>query len=843
MNSPDLIRNICIAGHFHHGKTCFLDMIIQESHKKNWLLNKEYRYLDSRVDEQERGLSIKASPISLVLQDTLDKSYLIHMMDTPGHVNFCDEVTAALRISDSCVILVDSVEGVMTNTERLIRYSIQEKCKIIIVINKIDKLILELRIPPIDAYHKLRHTIEEINQIIASQCELMSIPTFKVSPLLGNVAFSSGLFKFIFTIQSFAKIYSETANFNSNHFARCLWGDVYFDSKSRKFSKNSTPQGGGESRRTFVEFILEPLYKIFAYTVGEERQELQPIIAELGIFLRKDEYRMDTKSLLKKICGNVFGNCSAFVDMLVQHCPSPKENAHIKVSHTYTGNQEGSIALGMKNLDVGGELIAHTTKLYHQPDCASFDAFGRVMSGTLTKGAKVKVLGESYSLEDDEDMAVRDITHLWIYMGRYRVEVSHVPPGNWCLIGGIDVAVVKTATITSVTVSDEVEIFRPLKFNTTPVIKIACEPLQPSELPKMLEGLRKIDKSYPLVHTKVEESGEHVILGTGEIYLDCILHDLRRLYGDLEIKVADPVVQFCETCLESSAIKSFAETPNKKNKIYMVAEPLEKGIIDTLERGVTSIDSIVSRFDWESNQAIWSFGPDQTGPNILVNDSSAQQVEMGQLLHIKDSLIQGFKWATREGPLIEENIRNVKFKILDAVVAGDTISRGGGQVIPTGRRVAYSSFLLATPRLMEPVYFLEITCPADCVSAVYTVLARRRGHVSRDLPKPGSPLYCVHAYIPAIESFGFETDLRTHTSGQSFCLSTFDHWAMVPGDPLDRNIVLRPLEPAPPPHLAREFLLKTRRRKGLSEDVSVHRFFDDPMLSELARQEADLQLL
>jgi translation elongation factor EF-G len=71
----------------------------------------------------------------------------------------------------------------------------------------------------------------------------------------------------------------------------------------------------------------------------------------------------------------------------------------------------------------------------------------------------------------------------------------------------------------------------------------------------------------------------------------------------------------------------------------------------------------------------------------------------------------------------------------------------------------------------------------------------------------------IQAFLPVIESFGFETDLRYHTQGQAFCLSVFDHWAIVPGDPLDKSIVLRPLEPAPIQHLAREFMVKTRRRK------------------------------
>lgn len=100
---------------------------------------------------------------------------------------------------------------------------------------------------------------------------------------------------------------------------------------------------------------------------------------------------------------------------------------------------------------------------------------------------------------------------------------------------------------------------------TQSVLKIAIEPIAPSELPKMLSGLRSINKSYPLVSTKVEESGEHVLIGTGELYLDCVMHDLRKLFSEIEIKVSDPVTKFCETVLETSALKCYADTPNKKS--------------------------------------------------------------------------------------------------------------------------------------------------------------------------------------------------------------------------------------------------------------------------------------
>jgi len=559
---------------------------------------------------------------------------------------------------------------------------------------------------------------------------------------------------------------------------------------------------------------------------------------------------MNVRPLLRLICSRFLGNFTGFTDMCVEHIPSPVENSKNKVEQIYSGTNETERYDDMIACDQEGRLMVHTTKQYPTEDTTCFHVLGRVMSGTLYAGQEVRLLGENYTVFDEEDSRNLRVGRLWIYEARYKVEVNRVPAGNWVLIEGIDQPIVKTSTITDLQGNEELYIFRPLKFNTQSVIKIAVEPVNPSDLPKMLDGLRKVNKSYPLLSTRVEESGEHVVLGTGELYLDCVMHDLRKLYSEIDIKVADPVVSFCETVVETSSLKCFAETPNKRNKMTMIAEPLEKGLSEDIENETVSItwnkkrlgEFFQTKYDWDllAARSIWAFGPDATGPNILVDDTLPSEVDKGLLGSVKESIVQGFQWGTREGPLCEEPIRNVKFKILDAVIANEPIHRGGGQIIPTSRRVAYSAFLMATPRLMEPYLFVEVSAPADCVSAVYTVLARRRGHVTQDAPVPGSPLYTIKAFIPAIDSFGFETDLRTHTQGQAFCLSVFHHWQIVPGDPLDKSITIRPLEPQTGTALAREFMVKTRRRKGLSEDVSINKFFDDPMLLELARQDVML---
>lgn len=119
MSNPALVRNAALVGHIHHGKTLFMDMLVEQTHHISTFdqnSEKHMRYTDTRIDEQERRISIKSVPMSLVLEDSNSKSYLCNIMDAPGHVNFSDEMSAALRLADGAVLIVDAVEGVMVSS-------------------------------------------------------------------------------------------------------------------------------------------------------------------------------------------------------------------------------------------------------------------------------------------------------------------------------------------------------------------------------------------------------------------------------------------------------------------------------------------------------------------------------------------------------------------------------------------------------------------------------------------------------------------------------------------------------------------------------------------------------
>jgi U5 small nuclear ribonucleoprotein component len=161
--------------------------------------------------------------------------------------------------------------------------------------------------------------------------------------------------------------------------------------------------------------------------------------------------------------------------------------------------------------------------------------------------------------------------------------------------------------------------------------------------------------------------------------MDSVLHDLREMYSEIEIKVADPVVTFSETVVDSSSIKCYVESHNKRNKLTMLAEPLDKGLADDIEAEKIDLSWPQSKitsffeqnYDWDilASRSVWAFGPEKFGANLLSNDTLPNETDQKILGSVKDSIIQGFRWGTKEGPLCDEPIRNVKFKLLEANIS------------------------------------------------------------------------------------------------------------------------------------------------------------------------------
>jgi small GTP-binding protein len=824
---PSKIRNVSIVGSLNSGKTSLLDHLILQTHQlkvsKKSKSYKKLRYTDNTKLEVERGLTIKTSPMTLLLPNLKGKSLVCNFLDAPGHVDFADEVCIAQRLTDVSLVVIDVVEGVTIGAKRAIDNALLNNIELAFVINKMDRLILELKLAPLDTYHKLRNVIDEINTYLH---ENKYYEAFKhkltVSPELNNVAFASSDLNFCFNLRTFAKLYAERhgVDMDIDAFAKRLWGNVYYDERKNTFTNK------GE-KRSFLHFILEPIYKIVTQVLTRPPKELQDVMyTAFGISLSKDLLRSDPQVLLKETFKLIFGDASGLVDVLEGYS-SPDD--HTKTD-LFTGSDE--IKSLISSTDSEAPLVAHISKMVENNV-----GLVRVFSGSLKKGDRIRVLGENYN-DDDEDMETILVDELFIGCGRYKIAVDTAPSGSIVLVGGIDI-VSKTGTILGSSVTEPLSIFSPVEYLNKSVFKLVIEPQVPTELPKLLDGLRKINKSYCGVEIKVEESGEHVILGSGELYMDSLMYDLRDI-TDIQIKVSDPIAKFSETVVDSSFTKVPIKSQNEQNSITIIAEPLEQNLARDLENGKIHSGADLKKtlkkeYDWDSLAArsLWSFGPYENGPNALLDDTLPDEVDKELLSNLKEPIVQGFQWATREGPLTDEPVRQCKFKVIEANFASEPMLRNRGQIIPMVRRAVYSAILTSTPKLMEPVYAFEIISTERTIQVIEQILDKRRGAILKDVPIGGTQLYKIHGFVPVIDSIGVETDIRVSTQGEAMVSLFFDKWQVVPGDPLDKEAFIPKLKPAPINFLARDFVMKTRKRKGLTGEPSLAKYIDRDLVEQL----------
>jgi len=811
MDKKANIRNMSVIAHVDHGKSTLTDSLVAKAGIIAASKAGETRATDTRKDEQERCITIKSTAISMffdmdkkdldfIKQDrakkadgSLETGFLINLIDSPGHVDFSSEVTAALRVTDGALVVVDCVSGVCVQTETVLRQAIAERIRPILFMNKMDRALLELQLEQEELYQTFQRIVENVNVIVATYCDDDGpMGTVRVDVNNGSVGFGSGLHGWAFTLKQFAEMYAAKFGVDTDKMMKKLWGESFFNPKTKKWSKEKAE----DNKRSFCMYVLDPIYMVFDAIMNFKKEQTEKLLTKLTTasgkmvkdVLKTEEKEMEGKPLMKAVMRNWLPAGEAMFQMICIHLPSPVTAQKYRAELLYEGPHDDVACMGIKNCDSDAPLMMYVSKMVPTSDKGRFYAFGRVFSGKIATGMKARIMGPNFVPGKKEDLYEKSIQRTILMMGGRVEAIEDVPAGNICGLVGVDQFLVKTGTITTFKEAHNMKV---MKFSVSPVVRVAVEPKNPADLPKLVEGLKRLSKSDPMVQCFIEESGEHIIAGAGELHLEICLKDLEEDHAQIPLKKSDPVVSYRETVSEESSIMCLSKSPNKHNRLFMKAVPMPDGLAEDIEDGkVNPRDDFKIRgryladtyeYDITEARKIWCFGPDTNGPNLMIDCTKGVQY----LNEIKDSVVAGFQWASKEGVLCDENLRATRFNLYDVALHADAIHRGGGQIIPTARRVLYACMLSAEPRLMEPVYQVEIQCPENAVGGIYGVLNRRRGHVFEEAQTPGTPMFVVKAYLPVNESFGFTADLRSNTGGQAFPQCVFDHWQMMPGDPLD----------------------------------------------------------
>jgi len=823
------IRNMSVIAHVDHGKSTLTDSLVCKAGIISAKHAGTARYTDTRADEQERGITIKSTGISMFFEYNMSagevvkteaveeenktdeggatsnvtigqNSYLINLIDSPGHVDFSSEVTAALRVTDGALVVVDCVEGVAVQTGTVLRQAMAERVRPVLMVNKVDRALLELQLSGEEIYQNMVRAIENVNVIIESY--RFGDVNWQVEPVKGTVAFGSGLHQWGFTLKTFANFYASKFNTTPEKVAEKLWGDWVFatvDGKSKWINSNSVNTNRGVdretgSKRAFVAFIMDPIIGMFQAIMNNEltkkgTPKAHNMAQAVGVNLSEEVKKTLTgKPLLKHVMQKWIPAADAILEMIVVHLPSPATAQAYRVETLYDGPLDDETANAIRTCDTSetAPLTMFVSKMIPSSD-NRFTAFGRVFSGKVATGQKVRILGPNYTPGKKTDLFVKSIQRVVIMMGRYTETVADIPAGNTCGLIGVDQYLLKSGTITT---SETACCIKNMKFAVSPVVRVAVNVKNSADLPKLVEGLKKLSKSDPMVKCETTESGEHIIAGCGELHLEICLKDLAEDFmKGAPLVTSEPVVTYNET-VTTESVEVLSKSANKHNRLFCTAYPLSEEIQNLFDEGTVSAEMDLKErskilkehpaFGWEeasAPQKIWCFGHDGIGANIFLD----RTVGIAYLNEIRESVVGGFKWACHDGPMCEERVRGLKMYLNDVTLHADAIHRGMGQISPTSRRVTYAGMYLAAPALLEPIFLVNITCPSSIVGSIYNVLSIRRGSVFDEGDAMAGGVSNMKAYLPVAESFGFSQALAEATSGAAFSQLMFDHWQLLDG--------------------------------------------------------------
>ncbi len=650
--------------------------------------------LDFMEEEQKRQMTIKAANVSL-LHEKSGVSYVINLIDTPGHVDFSGKVTRSLRAIDGAVVVVDAVEEVMVQTETVTRQALEERVRPVLYVNKIDRLIKELKLTPDQIQEKIARIIKDFNALIDLYAEPEFREKWKVSFATNTVAMGSAKDRWGFT--------SAIAQNRGVKFSDVL--DAYVQNKVEELKEKS------------------PLHE-------------------------------------------------AILDMAVEAMSPPHVAQKYRIPKIWKGDVDSEFGKAMVECDDNGPTIMCVTNIVVDPQ-AGVVATGRLFSGTIKEGQMIHLVGARVESR---------VQQVCVYMGPYREIIGEITAGNIPALLGLEAARAGETLATS----KDVAPFEAVHYVTEPVVTMAVEPKFSRDLPRLVDTLRKLSIEDPnLVTTINEETGEYLISGMGTLHLE-IATTLISKTG-LEIVTSQPIVIYRES-IRKLAGPFEGKSPNRHNRIKIMVEPLPDEIIDMIRRGDVgeymdrhALARILRDKGWEAEDArgVWSI---DESCNILTDvTKGAQYVQ-----EAKDTIISGYEWSIKEGPLAYEQIRGLKVKIVDISLHEDPVHRGPAQIMPMTRRAFFAAFLSADPCLLEPVQKITAKIPPDLLGAVTSVISQKRGRVI-SVEQRGHLVYVV-GEIPTAETFDLSEVLRSATAGRAFWGLEFSHWSPVPASMIGQVI-------------------------------------------------------
>jgi elongation factor 2 len=467
----------------------------------------------------------------------------------------------------------------------------------------------------------------------------------------------------------------------------------------------------------------------------------------------------------------------AVFDMAISNLPNPKEAQAYRMEKIWAGQVDSEIGRVISECKDGGPAVICVTNVQADADDCVIAA-GRLFSGTVRKGDKL------YLVDAQSEMVVN---HVYVQMGSFREEVEQVSAGNIVALA-VSGMVKAGETLVDPAHKEDMVPFESISYVSEPVVTVAVEPKDPKDLPILLDALDKLAVEDPNLTVNVDrETGEYLLNGMGELHLEIAI---KQLSSNVLVSFSSPRVVYRES-VTTKGVKAMAKSPNKQNKFTVQVEPLAE---DTTKPDGQECD--------EEAGIVLSVDEHR---NVLFDCSGKTEPIEESLL---ESIIAGFEFACKAGPLCGEPMKHVKANLVEFHVSDDSDLGGSVEIMRGVGKAVFGSFLTAKPVLLEPVYKTVISVPTELAGECQRIVSSRRGKISGFEQK--GLLAVITGFVPVAESFGLSQELRSATSGRAFWQSILDRWERMPEK------------------LAAKIVEEIRKRKGLSAEIpKAERFLEE----------------
>ena len=817
LHRPDHIYNFCILAHVDHGKTTLCDHLLATNGIISRELAGEIRYMDCLPAERDRNITMKTSAVSLLASRGKDLFYMT-VVDSPGHVDFEAEVSNAVRLADGCFILVDAVEGVCVQTELVLRVAVKEKLSMVLIINKIDRLFVELGMDPQAAEIHLQQLLTEVNA-----ATMLEDSPF--DPALGNVIFASCQGKWGVTVPKVAEQWAEKLGMQVEQAKNLFWDNNYYDPKRKVVTKK---QPSPQSLTFFAQSVLSPIWKAY-----QELDDVQTIAKRLNVQVAPKDTRVN-------IIAKWMPLSVSLIDATLQFLNTPLQSQGNRIETICPSIVKNNEFLdGVKNVSCNGPVLAFAPKIVHggllrfPPGKTHFKfvAYLRVYCGTIKIGDSLFVshikTNNPYELK---------VESLYIFMGNELICIDSAPAG--CVVGiGIDNPMLKQSTLSSI---ENAPLFISTTHYAQPIVRVSLEALDLTQQMDLVNGAELLAKIDPAVVISNDANGQLLMNCMGEVHLQFCIDELKNYLAQVEFSVSEPLVPCKETVIKASPKVSFSIGSTYIDATCFALPPECVELLEKKQDKNNNSSSIININVNEVKDELIPILGEEFVNNIIDINGTNILIANEQFASFHNSIIAGFRLCVYAGPLCEEPIFGTCFTVesvgirqltLEYLLQMDDESAfvpsssdaplQFGETIGCTKEAFRAAFLEASPRILEPMYRCEVQSDFSVIGKTYEVLQAHRCKIVEEKQKEGMNSTFISCFLPVIESFGFPMDLSNKTSGKAYPQLMFSHYELVTDDPFWKPQTEEELEyyskngKELKPNIAKKIIEYVRKRKGI----------------------------